>query len=105
MYENYHEKFKELVDQVCECAENLAMGSRAFFRDFSAVRDYSKKVYFLEHESDKTSARLKEAVFNSDMELAQKLQLKSFISEVADIADLAENCIDLLLIYVIKRDI
>ena len=39
------------------------------------------------------------------MELAQKLQLGSVISEVADIADLAENCIDQLLIYVIKRDI
>lgn len=103
--EKYHERFKELVSQVCECSENLAMGSRAFFRDFSAVRNYSKKVYWLEQESDKTTAALKEAVFESDMELAHKLQLESLLSEVADIADLAENCVDQLLIYVIKRDI
>ena len=103
--EKYHERFKELVGQVCECAENLAMASRTFFYDLSAVRDYSKKVYWLEHESDKTTASLKEGVFDSDMELAQKLQLNSFLTEVADIADLAENCIDQLLIYVIKRDI
>ncbi len=103
--EKYYERFKELVSQVCECAENLAMASRAFFYDLSAVRDYSKKVYFLEHESDKTTASLKEGVFASDMELAHKLQLNSFLTEVADIADLAENCIDQLLIYVIKRDI
>ena len=93
------------MERVCECAENLAMASRAFFYDLSAVRDYSKKVYWLEHESDKTTASLKEGVFDSDMELAQKLQLNSFLTEVADIADLAENCVDQLLIYVIKRDI
>ena len=101
----YHEKFKELTDQVCDCVENLAIASRSFFRDFSAVRDYSKKVYWFEHESDKTSAKLKEAIFSSDLELAQKLQLGSIISEVADIADLAENCIDQLAIFVIKRDV
>jgi hypothetical protein len=103
--EKYHDKLRELVEQVCDCAENLGMASRAFFRDFTAVRNYAKKVYWLEHESDKTTAALKESVFDSDMELAQKLQLNSFLSDVADIADLAENCIDRLLIYVIKRDI
>ncbi|MBR6409559.1 MAG: DUF47 family protein [Alphaproteobacteria bacterium] len=102
---DYHEKLEELVAQVCECAENLAFASRAFFRDFMAVRNYSKKVYFLEHESDKTTAKLKEEIFASKLELAHKLQLKTFLSEVADIADLAENCVDQLLIYVIKRDI
>jgi len=103
--QKYHERFKELVSQVCECAENLAIASRSFFRDVTVVRDYAKKVYWLEHESDQTTASLKEAVFDSDMELAHKLQLGSFLSEVADIADLAENCIDQLLIYVIKRDV
>ena len=103
--EKYFERFKELVSQVCECAENLSMASRAFFRDLSVVRDYAQKVYWLEHESDKTSASLKEAVFASDLELAHKLQLESFLSEVADVADLAEDCVDRLLIYVIKRDI
>lgn len=101
----YHEQFKELTEQVCECVENLAIASRSFFRDFSAVRDYSKKVYWLEHESDKTSAKLKEEIFASNMELAQKLQLGSIITEVSDIADLAENCIDQLSIFVIKRDV
>ncbi len=103
--QKYHDKFKELTEQVCECVENLAIASRSFFKDFTAVRNYAQKVYWLEHESDKTSAKLKEEIFASDMELAQKLQLGSVISEVADIADLAENCIDQLSIYVIKRDI
>ena len=101
----YQDKFRLLINQVSECAENMAIASRAFFRDFATVRDYSKKVYFLEHESDKTWASLKQEVFDSDMELAHKLQLNSLIGEVADVADKAEDCIDAVLIFTIKRDI
>ena len=97
----YQDDFKLLVQQVSDCAENMAISSRAFV----TVRDYSQKVYFLEHESDKTSARLKENVFASDMELAHKIQLNMLIGEVADVADKAEDCIDALLIFTIKRDI
>ncbi len=101
----YHMRMIELCEQVSDCAENMAIASRAFFRDFSTVRDFSQKVYFIEHESDLTSGRMKEAIFDSDMPLSNKLQLSSLISEVADIADIAEDCVDELLIFTIKRDI
>ena len=101
----YQAKFKKLIGEVSECAENMAISSRAFFRDFATVRDYAKKVYFLEHESDKTWANLKQDVFDSDMELAHKIQLNTLIGDVADIADRAEDCIDAVLIFTIKRDI
>lgn len=102
---NYQAKFRKLVNEVSECAENMAIASRAFFRDFTTVRDYARKVYFLEQESDKTWAGLKQDVFDSDMELAHKIQLNTLIGDVADVADLAEDCIDALLIFTIKRDI
>jgi len=95
----------ELCDQVTDCCENLAIASRAFFRDISTVRDYSQKVYFMEHETDLTSGHMKEAIFDSELPLANKLQLSNLITEVADIADIAEDCIDELLIFTIKRDI
>lgn len=103
--QEYHEQLKTLVSQVCECAENMAISSRAFFRDLATLRDYSKKVFLLEHQSDKTSGKLRRAVFDSDLELAQKMQINNFVEEVADIADLAEDCIDALLIFAIKREI
>ncbi len=103
--EEYHRRISELCDQTSDCAENMAIASRAFFRDFSSVRDYSQKVYFIEHESDLSSGRLKEALFDSELPLANKLQLSSFIEEIADIADIAEDFIDELLIFTIKRDI
>jgi len=101
----YHDQLKTLVDEVSDCAENMAIASRAFFRDLATLRDYSQKVYLLEHQSDKTSAKLRNEIFDSELKLAQKIQLNTFVEEVADIADLAEDCIDALLIFAIKREI
>lgn len=103
--EEYHMRFKEICDLSSECAENLSIASRAFFRDFSSVRDFSQKVYFIEHESDVSSGHLKQAIFDSELPLANKLQLNNLTSEIADIADIAEDCVDELLIFTIKRDI
>ncbi len=101
----HHARINELCDLSAECAENMAKASRAFFRDRTSVRDYSEKVYFIEHESDLCSGHLREAIFDSDIPLANKLQLSSFINEIADISDIAEDFIDNLLIFTIKRDI
>ena len=101
----YHIRLLELCEQVSDCCENMAIASRAFFRDISTVRDYSQKVYFIEHETDLTSGHMREDLFNTDLSLANKLQLSALITEIADIADIAEDCIDELLIFTIKRDI
>lgn len=103
--EIYFSRITDLVEQVTDCAENMSIASRSFFRDLSLVRDYSQKVYFLEHETDLTSGRLKKSIFDSDIPLANKLQLSTIIDEIENIADLAEDSIDRLLIFTIKRDI
>ncbi len=100
-----HMRFTEICDLSSDCAENLSIASRAFFRDFSSVRDYSQKVYFIEHESDISSGHLKQAIFDSELPLANKIQLNNLITEIAKIADIAEDCVDELLIFTIKRDI
>lgn len=103
--DEYHGNIRELGRLSAECAENMGKASRSFFRDLSSVRDYSQKVYFIEHESDLCSRQLLEKVFDSKLPLANKLQLKQFINEIADIADTAEDFIDELLIFTIKRSI
>ena len=103
--EELHLRFMEICDLSSDCAENLSIASRAFFRDFSSVRDYSQKVYLIEHESDLSSGHLKQAIFDSELALAHKLQLNNLITEIAKIADIAEDCVDELLIFTIKRDI
>ena len=103
--QNYHIRINELCDLSAECAENMAKASRAFFRDLSSVRDYSQKVYFIEHESDLSADNLRKAIFDSELPLANKLQLSNFINEIANIGDIAEDFIDELLIFTIKRDV
>ncbi|MBP5398849.1 MAG: DUF47 family protein [Alphaproteobacteria bacterium] len=103
--ENFKPKLKELGKQVAACCENMAIASRAFFKDISIVRDYTHKVYLMEQESDRTYNDLKKAIFAAKMPLANKLQLDILITEIAEIADIAEDCADELLIFTLKRDI
>ena len=93
-----------LVDAVTNCVENAILASRAFFRDFFAVRDHSHKVMFYEHEADKISSELKKKVFDSDLPLASKLHIRYFVDLIDQIADDAEDIADQLAINVIKRD-
>ncbi len=103
--EEYQMSFNDLVRLSADAAENMCKASRAFFRDISTVRDYSQKVYFVEHESDLCSRNMIENIFASDRSLAEKIQLRQFIDGIANIADQAEDFIDQLLIFTIKRDI
>jgi uncharacterized protein Yka (UPF0111/DUF47 family) len=59
----------------------------------------------MEQESDETYNTIKKAIFKSDLPLANKLQLDSFINRITEIADIAEDCADELLIFTLKRDI
>ena len=103
--EEYKSSFTDLIKLSSHCAENMCKASRAFFRDLTTVRDYSQKVYFCEHESDVCSHKILEEIFDSSRPLAEKLHLKQFIESISNIADQAEDTIDQLLIFAIKRDI
>ncbi len=103
--EEYKSNFKELSKLSSDCAENMCKASRAFFRDLTTLRDYSQKVYFIEHESDICCRKMLEDIFASSRSLAEKLQLRQFVDGIANIADEAEDFIDQLLIFAIKRDI
>ena len=105
MPEEYKSAFTDLIKLSSHCAENMCKASRAFFRDLTTVRDYSQKVYFCEHESDVCSHKILEEIFDSSRPLAEKLHLKQFIEGISNIADQAEDTIDQLLIFAIKRDI
>ena len=59
----------------------------------------------MEQESDLTCNEIKKSIFSSDLPLANKIQLDLLITEIDQIADIAEDCADKLLIFTIKRDI
>ncbi len=101
----FEEDFIELTGFVIDSVESLTQASRAFFRNIDAVGDHNHKVLFFEKEADKTSTKLKRKIFDSSMDLSNKLHLRHFVENIDNIADWAEDVADRLTIYVIKRTI
>ena len=96
MYEN-------LASASVRSVDHLVLAAHAFFRNPHGVSDSIHKVIFFEKEADKISTTLKRAIFQSDLEIAQKIHLKSFVEYIDNVADRAEDVADRLSIYAIKR--
>lgn len=97
--------YLELADYGCRAVQELVMGIRSFFRGSQVVTDYVHKVKFWEKEADKVGERLKRKIFDSDMDLANKLHLGDFVVHVDTLADDAEDVSERISISAIKRSI
>jgi len=93
----------EMDKAVGNAVEHLVQAARAFFRDFTQVRDHVHKVGFYESESDVVRDRLLEKIYATDLSLAEKDHLAFSVREIDGIADRAERIADMLTIYAIKR--
>ena len=69
------------------------------------MRDGAKQVAELETRADEISTPLLRDIFNSDLELAHKMQLMYFVERLDAIANQAEDISDHLSISAIKRRI
>ena len=67
--------------------------------------DQMHKVAFFESEADKIGHRAMAAMFDSDLDLSRKNQLRHFILHIDNIADIAEDVADRLSIFALKRAI
>ena len=76
-----------------------------FFRDTKSVRDNAHKVTYFEKESDIKFSSLARRIFNSDLNLDQKMHLRYFVEKIDRICDQAEDIADELIIYSIKRSV
>lgn len=103
--EEFKSGFRKLTNMVALAAEALVLAARAFFRSPHMVGDYNHKVIIYEKEADKVSTKLKQDIFNSDLDLARKVHLRNFVEQIDNIADWAEDVADRLAIYAIKRTV
>jgi uncharacterized protein Yka (UPF0111/DUF47 family) len=94
---------KELATAVGHAVEQLVQAARAFFRDYTHVRDYVHKVAFYESESDAVRDRLLDKIYATDLGLAEKDHIARSVREIDGVADRAERVADMLTIYAIKR--
>ncbi|MGE4612214.1 MAG: DUF47 family protein [Paracoccaceae bacterium] len=101
--EAHRADFKQLTNMVVSAVDALVLAARAFFHTPLAVNDYNHKVQLYEKEADKVSGKLKKGIFDSNLKLSHKLQLRDFVEHIDNIANLAEDVADRLEIYAIKR--
>ena len=100
-----HSEYERLAEAAVECANALIETTRSFFKDHTVVRDGAKQVAELETRADEISTPLLRDIFNSDLELAHKMQLMYFVERLDAIANQAEDISDHLSISAIKRRI
>ncbi len=98
-----NEQFGMLIDSSVAAVEALGLATRAYFRDAPSINDHLHKVRFYESDGDETLTKLKRAIFDDDMDLAQKLHIRLFAEGIAEISDMAEDVADRLVIFSIKR--
>lgn len=101
--EQFRSGFKKLTNMSVEAVDALVLGARSFFRSPHTVPAFNHKVMIYEKEADKIGTRLKQQIFGSDLELAEKAQLRNFVEHIDNVADWAEDVADRLAIYAIKR--
>ena len=101
----FHEDLIGLTENVVSCVETLCLTVRSFFRDSKSVRDNAHKVTYYEKESDIKFSSIARRIFNSDLNLDQKMHLRYFVEKIDRICDQAEDIADEIQIYAIKRSI
>ena len=101
----FHEDLISLTENVVNCVETLCLTVRSFFRDSKSVRDNAHKVTYYEKESDIKFSSIARRIFNSDLNLDQKMHLRYFVEKIDRICAQAEDIADELIIYSIKRSV
>ena len=101
----FHDDLISLTETVVDCVEALCLTVRSFFRDTKSVRDNAHKVTYYEKESDIKFSAIARRIFNSDLNLDQKMNLRYFVEKIDRICDQSEDIADELIIYSIKRSV
>jgi uncharacterized protein len=99
----YHNEVKELTKMAVKSVETVVKAVRVFFRDPAQVREYIYKVGIYEGEADTVAMNVKKRIFRSQLPLEHKMQLRSTIDNIDELADASEDIGDELSIYALKR--
>ena len=95
----------ELIDITIDCVDKVVFTARNFFEDHKSVADLAREVALLETKADEVSSPLQRRIFDSDLDLSQKMQLRYFVEHFDELANQSEDIADQLAISAIKRRI
>lgn len=101
----WNEKIKEIIEKGI-LAFNLFQESFMFlYEDTQKAFSHSQKVRDVEKEIDRLQDALNHEIFQSNLELAHKIQLRDLIIKMGYISDVSENAADKIGMISIKRRI
>ncbi|MBT5900316.1 MAG: DUF47 family protein [Candidatus Pelagibacter sp.] len=104
IHEDLHDDFNSLVQNNSTCVKLLISGSKQFFIDPKKTIEDCLLVSKHESTGDKISTKLKNAIFNNNnLDLSQKMHLRYFVEIVDEVANLAEDVADRLIISSVKN--
>ena len=102
--ENYKARFIDLINVNIE-AYNLTKDAAFCLFKEEDLLNKCELVCDKERESDTSERALIRDIYSSDMDLAEKMQLKEVIIAIGNISDLAEDVSDRIELAIIKRKI
>ncbi len=101
-----HEYFADIFKNLDQVISLLILCAKSFFTDMERIREYHKKIRIFESETNKACSRLRVAIFDSEnLSLTQKIHTRFYIDRLDMIANSAENIVDRITIFVLKRAI
>lgn len=92
-----------LLDKVGETIDHTLLCAKSFFTDLQRVQEYHTKVIAFESEADRLCTRTKVLLFDTDLPLVNKIQLRYFCDRIDQVANLAEDISDRIAIFTLKR--
>jgi predicted phosphate transport protein (TIGR00153 family) len=104
IHKELHDDFDSLVKNNSTCVKLLIDGSKNFFIDPKKTIEECLLVSKHESTGDRISTKLKNAIFNnSNLDLSQKMHLRYFVEIIDEVANLAEDVADRLIISSVKN--
>ncbi len=99
------EDYKSIILNVTKSGQSMLEGARAYFKDPRAVRNHVHQISFYEQEATTIGLQMGIRVFDSDLHLERKRQLRDWIVGLRQIASHANDVGDRMAIFAVKRSI
>ncbi|HEY5596130.1 MAG TPA: DUF47 family protein [Candidatus Bipolaricaulota bacterium] len=92
-----------IADKTMLLLQQLESAIRMMFEKMAEVMQHTHRVEKLEGEIDRIEQEAIRQLFAMDLDLAQKLWVRDFITQLAQVSDLGEDLSDLIEIIVARR--
>ncbi|MCL1051376.1 DUF47 family protein [Shewanella abyssi] len=97
------EELLTLLNTVGDTIDHTLLCAKSFFTDLQRVQEYHTKVIAFESEADRLCTRTKVLLFDTELPLVNKVQLRYFCDRIDQVANLAEDISDRIAIFTLKR--